>query len=352
MIPHSKPNILEADVEKVASVVRSLHIAQGQVTERLEQEWCRHTASTAAVCVGSGVAALRLSLLALGVGKGDEVVVPAYSCVALLNAVLAVGAQPVLADVELDTWVLSRETVAAVSTMRTKAVIAVHLFGYPAPVPGITELGVPVIEDCAHGIGGMYDKRPFGSAATLNVASFYATKMLGGGEGGIVGSRDPGLIAFVRNARGYADQLPDGRYLNDKMTDMEASLVESQLARLPEILRRRDQTAQRYAVFLEPLEKQGLIKLPRNITGRIWYRYAVRLVHHQSHLLSCRMHEYEVFADQPVWDLRSSHFWSDRLVNSSTAFERVISLPLFPDLSEAEQKFVCHTFANLLNATN
>jgi len=298
--------------------------------------------------VSSGLAALRLALLALHVGPGDEVIMPAYSCVALLNAALALDATPVLADIKEDDWTLSPSDVEQRITQKTKAIIAVHLFGMPASISGLLSLGLPVVEDCAHGIGGSCDGQPFGGVGTVNISSFYTTKMIAAGEGGIVAARDKELIQRIRNARDYGDQLPDRHHMNDKMTDIEAALARAQVNRLPEMLSLRADRAEVYDERLAPLAEQGLIVLPQRPPGRIWYRYAVRLTRHDAEPVCDWMAANRVRVEQPVWDLRESEFWSPGLSVSAQAFDRVVSLPLYPDLDAADQEIVCETLNQCL----
>lgn len=172
--------------------------------------------------------------------------------------------------------------------------------------------------------------------------------MIAAGEGGIVAARDTALIDRVRCARDYGDQMPNRHYLNEKMTDVEAALANEQVKRLPEMLSLREERAHTYTRRLAPLAERGLIVLPERSAGRIWYRYAVRLVRHKAAPVCQWMGEHRVRAEQPVWDLRESEFWSPDLEVSSQAFDRVISLPLYPDLSAADQEIVCHTLNRCL----
>lgn len=348
VVPHSRPFVGEAEATAAAEVVRSRALAVGHVAAQLEAEWCAATGAAAAVCVGSGVAALRLGLLALGVGPGDEVIVPAYSCAALLNAPLSLGATPILADVELDDWTLAVEDVESRISPRTRVIVAVNLFGMPASLGELGALGVPVVEDCAHGIGGRTSAGPFGSGSGMSMSSFYATKLLGAGEGGIVAARDPGLVECARRARDYGDQLPDGRHLNDKPTDIQAAIALAQLRRLDEILSLRAERAARYSATLALLVDRGLIVLPAEREGRIWYRYVLRLRHGSAPEVCARMAARGVRAEQPVWDLRACEQWRTELVRTAEAFEHVVSLPLYPDLTEAEQERVCDMFADVV----
>jgi perosamine synthetase len=347
-VPHSRPWLGEAEAEAAAEVVRSGRLALGPRGAELERRWTELTGTADAACVGSGLAGLRLGLLALGVGPGDEVVVPAYSCVALLNAALALGAEPVLADVLLDDWTLDPASVADRLTTRTRAIVAVNLFGAPARLAALAELGVPVLEDCAHGIGGTSDAGPFGGGGTVSIGSFYPTKLIAGGEGGIVATRDPELLGRVRAARDYGDRLPSGLHLNDKMTDVEAAIVLCQLDRLDEIVARRASRAAAYGEALASLESAGLVVLPRAGTGRLWYRYAVRLTSGSVEDVRTRLAELGVRAEQPVWDLRAAPQWRSGLDATAEAFESVVSLPLYPDLTAEEQERVCAAFEEAL----
>ena len=348
VVSHSRCAIADEDISTVVAVLKSGRIAQGAKVAELEQCWRRETATTDAVAVGSGVAALRLALMALGVGRGDEVIVPAYSCVALMNPVLALGATPVLADVTPGSWTLSPGNVARRLTARTKAIIAVHLFGLPAPIFELSALGVPVVEDCAHGIGGRVEDRPFGGAGALSISSFYATKMIGGGEGGMVAGCDARLIDRIRSARDYGDQAPSGLHLNDKLTDIEAALAHGQLNRLAATLSERKQLAAAYDTALRPLADAGLLELPAATEGRIWYRYVLGLSTPRAKAVSGAMAAAGINAEQPVWDLRETPIWQGDCPVTATAFNHVLSLPLYPGLSVFDQHRVCAALHEIL----
>lgn len=341
VIPHSRPFLGREEIEAVTRVIASGYIAQGPEVEQLQNEWASATATNGAACVGSGLAALRLALHAVGVGEGSEVIVPAYSCIALLNAVLALGATPVLADVETDRWTLDPGSAAARRTRRTAAIVAVHLFGMPARLGQLGELGLPIIEDCAHGIGGRVEGKPFGGATFASIASFYATKLIAGGEGGVVASNNEELLSVVRSARNPSDQSPSSLHLNDKLTDLEAAIVRVQLGRLGWTLGQRAVRAERYAEMLADLTTRELVVLPEPAEGRIWYRYAVRLRSGSAADIARTLQSIGIHADQPVWDLRRVVDWSSELRGSEVAFDALLSLPLYPDLTEAEQARVC-----------
>ena len=352
IIPHSRPFFGREEVEAASRVIQSRHIAQGAEVEALERDWSKATATQDSVAVGSGLAALRLALHAMGVREGSEVIVPAYSCIAILNAVLALGAKPVLADVEMDRWTLDPKSVLKFTTGRTAAVIAVHLFGMPARLGAIERSGLRVLEDCAHGIGGRANGKPFGGAGLASIASFYATKMIAGGEGGIVASSDERILEIVRGARNPADQRPNAIHLNDKLTDLEASIVRVQLGRLQWMLSERASRAARYSEMLSDLAEAGHLVLPLLDEDRIWYRYAVRLTGRMAADVSRELFAAGIHVDQPVWDLRGVVAWSQEFRASDIAFDRVLSLPLYPDLTAQEQERVSDAIHGALGMRN
>ncbi len=336
IIPQAKPLISDNEIKAVSDVLKSGHLAMGPVCLKLEKLWQEMICMESAITVGSGLAALRLSLHALDVGVGDEVIIPAYSCVALPNAVMSLGATPVLADIEQGTWNLSPYEAEKKVTKNTKAIIVTHMFGSPGDIAGLKKLNVPIIEDCAHGIGGRCDGKPFGGAGDVSMASFYATKMICAGEGGIVASNDPEITRRIKTAREYSNQEPSGIHLNDKMTDIEAAIAIEQLKGLEYNLKLREQLASSYDGLLASVAESIDIELPAQIPGRIWYRYIIRLNNNNAEDVCSRMQSKNIHATQPVWDLRGTRIWVEEYVNTSLAFGSLVSLPLYPGLEPGD----------------
>lgn len=335
-VPHNRLTHGPEEEQAVAAVVRSGRWAGGAVVAELEARLARQAGVAHGVAVGSGIGALRLSLLALGVGAGDRVAVPAYSCVALANAVLACGAEPVSIEIEPGTWNISVAALrgALAEGFCLKAVIAVHTFGLPAPVRALEALGVPVIEDCSHAFG----PAPLGGQTRLAMLSLYATKLLGAGEGGMVLTNDPRLADRIRRARDYSDQAPAASRLNDKMTDLTAALACCQLQRLPASLARREELAARYTAGLAGAADEAGFELPAAIAGRVWYRYTVAVSGVADEVIA-RLAAQGVTAARPVepWSERTTTF-------SERAFRRLVSLPLYPTLTSEEQDRVIAAF--------
>ena len=336
-VPHNRLTFGTEEEQAVVRVVRSGRWAGGSVLEELERRLALEAGVAHAVGVGSGLGALRLSLLALGVVTGDQVAVPAYSCVALANAVLACGAEPVPVDVDPRTWNLSvsglRETMARMPGI--KAVIAVHTFGCPAAIVELESLGVPVVEDCSHAFG----RPPLGRLGRVAMLSLYATKLLGAGEGGMVLTNDEKIAGQIRAARDYSDQGPGAWRLNDKMTDFEAALALCQLERLPDLLSRRDALAGRYTSLLATKAGEAGYTLPPPLEGRVWYRYAVTV--DDAPAVIARMASRGIAATRPVekWavDVEAAPV-------SAGAYREIVSLPLYPTLTIEEQDCVVAAF--------
>ena len=194
MIPHSRPTLTGADAERVAAVVRGGQIAEGPEVAAFEREMAAYLDVAAAAAVASGTAALELALRALGVGAGDEVIIPTYVCDALHHAVTRCGAAPVLADADALTLSLSLDDAKRRLGPRTRAAIVHHAFGLAVDVDAFAALGVPIVEDCAQGLGAEVKGRRTGAAGRLAACSFYATKLLTTGEGGLVAGPAP-LVA-------------------------------------------------------------------------------------------------------------------------------------------------------------
>ena len=237
-------------------------------------------------------------------------------------------------EVEPGTWNLSVAGLGVALAARPgiKAAIVVHTFGRPAPVREIEALGVPVVEDCSHAFG----VAPLGALGRVAVLSLYATKLLGAGEGGVVLTRDATTAEFIRGSRDYADQAPDAGRLNDKMTDLEAALGLCQLDRLPASLSRRTELAQRYTARLADLAAYGCV-LPDALPGRVWYRYTIAVP--DADAVIARLASAGVSAARPVEN------WSGATPSltpvAARAFQQLVSLPLYPTLTDADQDRVC-----------
>jgi dTDP-4-amino-4,6-dideoxygalactose transaminase len=290
------------------------------------------------------LAAIRLSLGALHVVSADRVLVPAYACVALANAALAWGAAPVPVDIEPEKWTIDpAESRRQFKTSHPKAGIAVNTFGVPAVIEKIE--GFTWIEDCAHAFGSDVNGKALGARAEIGVLSFYATKLIGGGEGGAVLTNSSQVAEFVKSERDYGDQPADPHRMNDKMSDLEASLVLAQLERLPNMLVARAALAGRYLERLSETANAGVFRLPPKGTQRIWYRFAVEMLHLPAEIVVNDLRPFGIHAAIPVTDWRTKD--SPAAPAADRAYRSLVSLPLYPTLTEREQDAVIAAFIKL-----
>ena len=345
-IPHNRLTFGESECEAVLRTVRSGQWAQGPRVEELETALAGMGGVRHAVCVGSGFAALRLTLRALGVRPGDTVLVPAYSCVALANATLALGATPVPVDVDAMNWnVEPEECLRHIKSSQPRAVVAVNTFGAPFAVEEMIFSGVPVVEDCAHAFGSTVGEKRFGSRTQVGVISFYATKLIGGGEGGAVLTNFSEIAHFVRSERDYGDQPASAHRMNDKMNELEASLVLAQLQRLPEMIAAREALGARYRERLTDSTANGVFRLPAGNSERVWYRFAVEMTKVPAKTVVADLKRSAIHAGIPVNDWRQAE--SPPAPVADRAYQRLVSLPLYPTLTPDEQDVVVNAFLKL-----
>lgn len=334
LIPHSRPWITAADVRAVARVVRGGALAQGAQVAAFEAEAGGMLGLPAGVAVSSGTAALHLALLGLRIGPGDEVILPSYVCVAPLHAVEYVGATPCLADADPVTFNLDPADVRRRLTRRTRAIIVAHQFGLPADLDSLLELGVPLIEDCAQAIGARYRGRPVGGFGAVSIVSFYATKLLTTGEGGMLLSRDRGLLTRIRDRRDYDERGRHAVRYNYKLTDFQAALGRSQLRRLPTMLSRRAAIADRYRRAWGDLP----VRLPAT-DGRRTHAYHrfVLSVPGSARTMARRLLRLRITARPPVFQPIHTTLKLDGFPGATHASRHALSIPLYPALTLREE---------------
>jgi len=344
VIPHSKVLLDEEDYAAVAEVLRLGHIAQGEHVVSLEEKVSSFIGVPHATAVSSGTAALHLSLLALGVGEADEVIIPSYVCTALLNSVRYVRATPVLVDIDPRTYNIDPESVKKALTGRTRAIIIPHMFGLPADIEPIISLGIPVIEDCAQSIGARFKGRSTGSLGSLSVFSFYATKMLGAGEGGMVVSTNPKFINTIKDLRDYDEKETYVVRYNYKMTDILAALCESRLHKLPSCIDRRKEIARIYDLGLSG--SQLRIPIVPEQRDHIYYRYIIEV--EDPIRFMDEMSKRGIICRRPVFKPIHRYLGLPGFPNTDHAWETAVSIPIYLALKQDEASFIIDTIKSIL----
>ncbi|HEB61332.1 MAG TPA: DegT/DnrJ/EryC1/StrS family aminotransferase [Phycisphaeraceae bacterium] len=293
-IPLSRPDITQLEIDLVTEVLRSDRLALGPMIEKFEQLVAAKVQREHGIAVNSGTSGLHLTLLALGIGPGDEVITTPFSFIATSNAILYVGATPVFVDIDPTSLNMDPAKVEAAITPRTKAILAVEVFGNPAHMDTLAAIAgkheIPFIEDCCEGLGGSYKGRPIGSFGRVGVFSFYPNKQVTTGEGGMIVTDDDRLAEICRSlrnqGRGSGDvgwQHGTGAWLehvrlgyNYRMSEMQAALGVGQIMRLGELMEARERVAQRYFQRLMGMS-DIIVPTISTDTRMSWFVYVVRL---------------------------------------------------------------------------
>ena len=268
----SQPDIGEQEVSNVLECVTSGWISsQGRFIGAFESAFSEYLGGGSSIAVSNGTVALQLALTALGVGVGDEVIVPNFTFGASVNAIIHAGATPVLVDVDPTTWTLDLEEVSSRINSRTKAIMPVHIYGQPAHIDEILSLaaasGLLVIEDCAEALGATYKARRVGRDGHATCFSFFANKCITTGEGGMVVFRDPVVAQRARVLRDHG-MNPQKKYWHDhagfnfRMTNMQAGIGLAQMERIDELIGRRRQLFRWYDEIF--CNQSGISLLPKN----------------------------------------------------------------------------------------
>ncbi|MDW8325335.1 MAG: DegT/DnrJ/EryC1/StrS family aminotransferase [Anaerolineales bacterium] len=281
MIPISKPFIGEEEKRAVMEVLDSGMLVQGPRVAQLEEKFATLCGVKHAVATSSGTTALHLALLANGIGPGDEVITVSFTFMATVSTILMTGARPVFVDVEADTFNINPNLIEAAITPRTKAILPVHLYGYPCDMDAIMTIaerhGLKVIEDACQAVGATYHGRPVGSFGT-GMFSLYATKNIMTGEGGIITTNDDALAEKCRLMRQHGMKR---RYYHEmlgynyRLTDLHAAIGVAQLDRLADFTARRRSNAD----YLNSRIESEAVITPKvkDGYGHVWHQYTIRV---------------------------------------------------------------------------
>jgi perosamine synthetase len=356
-IPVARPAIGQEEISAVTSVLQSGMLASGDRVVEFEKKFADFCGSNHAVAINNGTAALHAALLAAGIGPGDEVIVPAFTFVATATAVAMCGAKPVFADVDEKTFNISPQMVAERITPKTKAVIGVHLFGQPCDIEALQEIcesrSLKFIEDAAQAHGALYKNAKAGSFGHLACFSFYATKNMITGEGGMVTTSDKAYNARLRLLINHGQSE---KYLhtilgyNYRMTDIGAALGLVQLKKLEKFNLRRRKNAEYYNANLSV---KGLsLPFVGSARNHVYHQYVIRLTEEfpmnrttfmdylKSKGIGSAIHYPIPLHRQPLFGLEND---PDPCPVSTSLAGSVLSLPVHPLLDQKELAYICDT---------
>ena len=368
----------EAEVDLVRQCLDSGWVTQGPLTRRFEQLVAERHAAKHAIATTSCTAALHLATTALGLGPGDEVVVPAFTWVTSAHCVEYVGARPVFADVDLATYNLRPAAFEAAITPRTRAVVVVHLFGLAADMGAILEIarrhGVAVIEDAACAIGTTWSGAPVGTLGDLGCLSFHPRKVVTTGEGGMVLTNRDDLAAIVSSVRNHgatgspaAELEPHGPWtmatfdrvgFNLRLSDIQAAVGVAQMGKLDRLLAERRARAARYSELLGGVQQIATPDRAGDVSGHTYQSYVVRVAdgdRKRRNAVMSRLAERKIETRPGTHAVHRLGFYAGKYGYKPQDFpiaalseDTTITLPLFPGMTDSDQDEVVEALSNAL----
>ena len=337
--------------QAIQGVMERADFALGQDVARLEEEFATLCGARYAVGLDSGLSALKLSLLAYGIGLGDEVIIPAHTFIATAAAVTFAGAELVLVDVDPTTYNIDLAQIEAAITPRTRAIIPVHLYGLPAEMDAILQLaekhGLVVIEDACQAHGALYHGRRVGSLGHAAAFSYYPTKNLGGcGDGGMLVTDDPQVAEQVRAMRNCGQKIKHRHELppyNHRLDTLQAAILRVKLRYLEGWNQARRRNAALYSELLAGSGVATPVESPD--CTHVYHVYAVRTAHRDA--LQAQLHEQGIGAaiHYPV-PIHLQPFYADdgfrkgQFPATEKICDEILSLPMFPELTAEQVRFV------------
>jgi len=347
MIPIAKPALGKEEISAVLRVLKSGQLTQGENVELFEKQFSSFIGTKHAIACSSGTAALLAGLEALGIGKGDEVITTPFTFIATANAVVYNGAKPVFADIDERSFNIDPVNINSCITPKTKAVLVVHMYGQPCDMKPIKELckkkGLLLIEDCAQAHGAEYKGKKVGSLSDLSTFSFYATKNMITGEGGMMLADND---AVAEKARVIINHGQSGKYkhviigYNSRMMDIQAAIGIVQLKKLNKMNREREKNARYLTKNLQSLK---WIEVPYVAEGvkHVWHQYTVKVGNRDSFLkylnlngVGARIYYPIPVHLQPVY--KSLGYKEGLCPVSEFMSKKVLSLPVHPKLKKVQ----------------
>lgn len=353
------------ELDQVAEVLESGYLTQGPKAAEFERLVRSHVGVKHSFATSSCTTALHLSLVAWGIGPGDEVIVPDFTFPATANVVLQLGARPVLVDIDPTSFNATAASIEAGMTSRTKAIMVVHAFGQCADMGPILEMartaGLPVLEDAACALGGSYGGRPAGSLGTVGCFSFHPRKIITTGEGGMITTDDDELAERITVLRSHG-AVPDELYLrfeeagfNYRLSDINAAIGIAQMARLSELIAGRRSLASVYTELLvaidgvqPPIQTDGVRHTYQSYVVTLderWDRDEV-IRRMRSAGIETTLGTYALHG-QPYYARSFGHRLGD-LPGSASAYRHSLTLPLYPQLPVDEVERVVSTLSDVL----
>ncbi|MBU0503697.1 MAG: DegT/DnrJ/EryC1/StrS aminotransferase family protein [Candidatus Omnitrophota bacterium] len=347
MIEHSKPTLGRDELYALRKVIVTNYPAEGWAVRRFENSLSDYIGAKGAVATSTGTLALYLALLCLSIKPKDEVIVPSYTCRSVLNAVLYIGAKPVVCDVNIADYNISFTDAKIRITQKTKAIIIPHMFGCPAEIDKFRDLGIPIIEDCAHSIGAEYKGKKVGSWGDLSIFSFEGTKYITTGEGGMVLANSKHLLEKLKKLKEPESFDYKIKYTY-RMTNLQAALGIVQLLKLKSFIMKRRRIAKIYTQAFSNLN----IELPKEPSEglHIFHRYMVKISGNINQFMQC-CYKKRIKVKQPVKPYplhRYLKLSNNNFPNTTLIMKSAVSIPIYPLLADREVQLITDTLRTVL----
>jgi len=367
MIPVCVPLLGEKELEYVTDCLKTNWISsKGKYVEEFEDKFANYCGCKYGITTTSGTTALHLALASIGVGKGDEVIIPAFTMIATAFAVVYTGAKPVLVDAELETWNMDVEKIEEKITNRTKAIIPVHIYGHPCDMDPIMKLAkendLYVVEDAAEAHGAEYKGKKTGGFGHIGCFSFYANKIITTGEGGMIVTNDKEIAERAKSLRNLCFPKEKRIYLhpevgyNYRMTNIQAAIGLAQLERIEELIERRRRNAHLYNSLLKDVKG---IKLPpeKEWAKNVYWMYSILIDDKFGESRDELMNELEKrgietrpffipMHQQPVFQ-KMGLFKGESYPAAEKLSSKGMHLPSGSGLKEKEMKFICNIIKDI-----
>ena len=352
MIPISKPVFGEEEANAIKDVLASGMVVQGEKVKQFEEAFAKYVGMDFAIATNSGTSALHTSLASLGIRRGYEVITTSFSFIATASCILMQGARPVFVDIEPKTYNIDPEQIEDKITDKTKAIIPVHLYGQPCDMKAILDLakehGLYVIEDCAQAQGATYKNKKVGSFGDIGVFSFYATKNMTTGEGGMITTNSEEIAEKARMIRNHGQKQ---RYwheslgYNYRMTEIAAAIGLVQLKKLEGFNAGRIRNAEYYNKHLKTVEKLFVLKGIKHV----FHQYTIRVKGRENFLnyLERNGVGYGIYYPVPIHKQPLFKEYNEiKLENVEEACDEVVSIPAHPALADEELKYIVEVVNN------
>lgn len=372
-VPLFYPWITNADKKAMLDCMNSPILSGGPKLKEFELKFAKYTGSKYAIGVSNATAALHISLLTLGIGKNDEVIVPDITFAASANSVALTGAKPVCADVD-ETLNISIKSIEQKITKKTKAILPVHFAGFPAPMDKIkkiaTKNNLSIIEDCAHAVGSFYQKKHVGTFGDTGCFSFFATKNLTTVEGGMITTNSKTIADTASKLRSHGiDKTLDQRYQNQspwiydilipgfnyKIDEPRCALGISQLKRINTITKKRRNAASYYTSKLNNIPGIEVVN-SKNTKGHVYHLFIIRVKEIfplERNQLHKKLQENDIQSTLHYYPIHNFNYIKKQKIsekdfpNSNSAAKECLTIPLYPTITKKQQDHVISTITKL-----